>query len=370
MWDVDFDHAPFLVIWETTQACDLACKHCRASAIPGPIPGELSTEEGINLIDQVAEMGTPLMVLSGGDPASRPDLLELVKHGKSRGLRMATIPAATPRLTKELVVSLKNAGLDQIAFSIDFPREDLHDAFRGVPGSFAKTLDGIRWAKECGLPPQINTCLWGESAKHLPEMVELVEKLGAVFWEVFFLVPTGRGTEIAGLSADQCEALFPILMEAQNRKKFILKVTEAPHYRRYLSQQHEQEHGRAAPKHAPSGISGPDASLQLAKRGVNSGNGFLFVSSKGEIFPSGFLPVSAGNVRGTAVATAYRESDLFLSLRDPSRLKGRCGRCPYSVACGGSRSRAHALTGDWLETDPWCAYQPAPVESLKAAYRI
>ncbi|MBI2922876.1 MAG: TIGR04053 family radical SAM/SPASM domain-containing protein [Planctomycetes bacterium] len=366
MWDVDFDRTPFLVIWETTQACDLACRHCRASAIPGPIPGELSTAEGRKLIDDVAALGTPLMVLSGGDPASRPDLLDLVRHGKSHDMRMATIPAATPRLTPDLVRGLKIAGLDQIAFSIDFPREDLHDSFRGVAGSFRRTVDAVGWAKDAGLPPQINSCIWGESAKYLPEMAALVEKLGAVFWEVFFLVPTGRGTEIAGLTAERCEELFPILLEAQNRKKFILKVTEAPHYRRYLAQRQEEEHGRAAPRHAPA-ATGPGASLQLARRGVNAGNGFLFVSHLGEMYPSGFLPASAGNVRTTSVATAYRESELFRSLRNPAALKGRCGRCPFAMACGGSRSRAHALTGDWLETDPWCGYQPAAVNARTAA---
>jgi radical SAM protein len=354
---VDFDKAPFLVIWETTQACDLACRHCRACAIKGPIPGELDTSEGKWLIDQVSEMGTPLLVLSGGDPATRDDLTELVEYAKDRDLRVATVPAATPRLTEHLIDDLKTAGLDQIAFSLDFPRAQLHDAFRGAPGAFDRTLEAVSWAHKHGLPPQINTCVWAESASHLPEMAALVERLGIVFWEVFFLVPTGRGTGLPGLSAVACEEAFEVLRRVQEKKSFILKVTEAPHFRRYLMQHHEREHGRV--KHAPA----EGAPVALAHRGVNAGNGFLFVSHLGDIYPSGFLPLRAGNVREDSIADVYRDSALFRSLRDPKQLKGRCGACPFAAACGGSRSRAYALTGDYLASDPWCAYRPtkAPI---------
>ncbi len=357
MWTVDFDRCPFLVIWETTQACDLACKHCRASAIPGPIPGELSTAEGYRLIDDVAAMGTPLLVLSGGDPAARPDLIDLVRHGKSRGLRMATIPAATPRLTPVLLENLKAAGLDQVAFSLDFPSAALHDGFRGSPGAFDRTIAAMGWARNLGLPAQINTCVWEKSAEHLEEMAKLVEDLGAVFWEVFFLVPTGRGTGIGGLSPERCEELFEVLRAAQSRKKFILKVTEAPHYRRYLAQHRDKENGRA--RHA-----GPEAAdhgaVPLAQRGVNAGNGFLFVSHYGDIYPSGFLPMPAGNVKRDAIAEIYRNAPVFRELRDPAALHGACGACAWSALCGGSRSRAFALTGDPLGPDPWCVQVAAP----------
>jgi radical SAM protein len=351
MKSVDFDLAPFLVIWETTQACDLACRHCRANAMPGPFPGELTTEEGFRLIDQVADMGTPLLVLSGGDPASRPDLFELIRHAKKRNLRVATVPAATPRLTRELIEKLKERGLDQVAFSLDFPSADKHDAFRGVPGAFDRTLQAVRWAHEAGVPPQINTCVWAESAPHLREMGELVQKLGIVFWEVFFLVPVGRGTLLQGLTPRQCEEMFEILrqVQAQAKGRFILKVTEAPHYRRYLRQHHDKEIGRA---HHQS------ESVPLAHRGVNAGNGFLFVSHMGEVFPSGFLSMTAGNVRRGTLSEMYRNSPFFRSLRDPEQLLGKCGRCPFKVLCGGSRSRAFALTGNPLETDPWCAFEP------------
>lgn len=365
---VDFSLAPFLMIWETTQACALACRHCRASAQPGRDPLELTTEEGKDLIRQTAEMGTPLIVLSGGDPVNRPDLIELIRHGKRLGLRMATIPAATDCLTRDLVVSLKAAGLDQMAVSLDFPRAELHDAFRGVPGAFAKTMQAVAWAREEGLPLQINTTVCGDTAPYLEEMASFVSELGIVFWEVFFLVPVGRGSVLSGLTAAECERIFELIYRVQKQRSFVVKVTEAPHYRRHVAQRERQLAGeRGRPRDAvpmPALLTrseGPGHTVGLAPRGVNAGNGFLFVSHQGEIFPSGFLPLSAGNVRNDSLAQVYRESPLFRSLRDPSQLKGRCGYCEFRDICGGSRSRALGLTGDAFETDPWCAYEPRRV---------
>jgi radical SAM protein len=363
---VDFDVAPFLVIWETTQACALACRHCRASARPGRDPLELTTAEGFRLLREIQEMGTPLVVFTGGDPASRPDLLDLVREGKRLGLRTATIPAATETLTRELVFGLKDAGLDQLAQSLDFPDAARHDAFRGVPGAFDKTMQAVRWAHEAGLPLQINTTVCAETAPEIERMAEFVDGLGIVFWEVFFLVPTGRGSVLSGLAAEECERIFSILYKAQSKGTFIVKVTEAPHYRRHVAQRvRRAEGGTGRPRRddvaMPSILTtseGPGHTVGLAPRGVNSGNGFLFVSHRGDVFPSGFLPVRTGNVRGDGLAALYREHPTFRALRDPGALRGRCGRCEFARICGGSRSRAFALTGDPFETDPWCAYQP------------
>ena len=363
---VDFAQAPFLVIWETTQACDLSCTHCRASAQPQRHADELSTAEGKGLLEQAAAMGTPVFILSGGDPVKRPDLCTLIRHGKSLGLRMGTIPAATDRLSEDVVRQLKDAGLDQMAVSLDFPRAELHDAFRGVPGAFAKTMAAVEWAHACALPLQINTTLCGRSVPYFKEMVELVERLGIVFWEVFFLVPVGRGEALGGLRPEQCEELFEILYAVQKRAPFVLKVTEAPHYRRYVAQHEGNGGGGQRPGHTAlpqllQRSEGPGHTVGLAHRGVNAGNGFAFVSHTGEIFPSGFLPVLAGNVRTHGLADVYRNSPLFRTLRDPDALHGRCGRCEYRGICGGSRSRAYALTGNYLATDPWCGYQPSAV---------
>jgi len=360
---VDFDRAPFLVIWETTQACALACTHCRASAQPERDPLELTTEEGQRVIRETAEMGTPLLIFSGGDPVNRPDLLDLIRYGKAQGLRVATIPAATDCLTRALVFDLKASGLEQMALSLDQPRADLHDAFRGVPGAFDKTMAAVEWAHEAGLPLQINTTICGATAPYFEEMAALVEKLGIVFWEVFFLVPVGRGALLPSLTAEQCERLFETIYRIQKKGTFIVKVTEAQHYRRYVAQR------EAAPvQSGPSPLApmpallttseGPGHTVGLAPRGVNAGNGFLFVSHRGEIFPSGFLPLAAGNVRQDSLADVYRNSPLFKRLRDPEALLGRCGRCEYRSICGGSRSRAYALTGDAFRTDPWCGYEP------------
>jgi radical SAM protein len=362
---VDYERTPFLIIWETTQACDLACHHCRASAQPQRDMRELTTEEGESAIRQAAEMGTPIFILSGGDPLKRPDLYRLIRYGADLGLRMATIPAATELLTEDIVRKLKDSGVSQMALSLDFPRAELHDGFRGVPGAFAKTMKAIDWAHAHGVPLQINTTLCGESAPYLQELVDVVKGLGVVFWEVFFLVPMGRGSNLSGLTAPQCEELFEVLYRAQKGANFLVKITEAPHYRRYVAQRERIEaggHASRAKGDLPSQLvrtEGPGHTIGLAPQGVNSGNGFLFISHTGDIFPSGFLPITAGNVRRDRLADVYRDSPLFRQLRRPSEYDGVCGFCEYNMICGGSRSRAFALTGNFLASDPWCIYQPA-----------
>jgi len=361
---LDFSQTPFLVIWELTQACDLVCRHCRASAIPDRCPVELTTAEGRQLLEEIQTMGTPVVVLSGGDPLKRPDLLELIRYGTSIGLRMATIPAATARITPDLLVSLKQAGLAQVAFSLDASTEVLHDGFRQVAGTYRTTLQAIDWAKQAGLPVQINTAYSRVNIADVDAMIDLVSRLGIVFWEVFLLVPIGRGRELDGLSAEECEVLLEKLYHCATRSPFLLKVTEAPHYRRVVMQQ------RAASPHivkdmAESAIPaqlaggmGPAQAFGRKAKGINAGKGFCFVSHTGEVFPSGFLPISAGNVRSSSLTLMYRESELFRSLRDSQRLKGRCGRCEFRDICGGSRSRAYALTGDIFADDPACVYEP------------
>jgi radical SAM protein len=358
---VNFDQAPFLVIWETTRSCGLACKHCRAEAILGRDPAELTTDEGKSLLDQIAAMGTPIAVLSGGDPLNRPDLDELVRHGKSAGLRVGTIPAATSNLTRERVRALADAGLDQIAFSLDGPTAATHDSFRQVEGSFAKTLEGAAFARAAGIALQINTCFAAWNLPHLEEMVKLVSSLRVAFWEVFFLVPMGRGRAMECLTAEQFEEVFARLHRLNDEVPFVVKITEAQHYRRHVILKETEGHpGGAAEriKHIldrPRGIGG---AMGLSPQAVNSGKGFAFVDYRGEICPSGFLPISAGNIRSERLAEVYRNSPLFRDLRDPIKLKGKCGACEFAVVCGGSRARAYAMTGDYLETDPFCVYEP------------
>ena len=369
---MDFNQAPFIMIWETTQACDLACVHCRAKAQSVALPGELSHEEGLALLDEIAEMGVKVCVLSGGDPLKRVDLLDLIRHGKSRGLRMATIPAATPLLTQHVVQALKEAGLDQMALSLDASPPEAHDRFRGVAGAFQKTLEAIRWARDAQLPIQINTVMSQHNFEDVDQLVELVKQLGVVFWEVFFLVPVGRGAEIPGLSAEQHEQVFAKLYQVARSAPFIVKVTEAPHFRRYYYEQRMEELGIDPGQLAWNGVElppelrqleGPRGSIGQAPQAVNSGKGFVFVAYNGEVYPSGFLPLSAGNIRTASLRMIYQASPLFQALRDFNRLKGRCGVCEYRAICGGSRSRAYAVTGDYLAEEPCCAYVPQTMVS-------
>lgn len=369
---LDFATTPFLVIWEVTRACALACQHCRAEAIEAPDPLELSTEEGKGLLDQIRELGAPVCVLSGGDPLERKDLAELVRHGKSLGLRVATIPAATPRLTRDRLAELADAGLDQVAFSLDGSTATRHDGFRQVPGTFARTMQAVGWAHELGLPLQINTTFAAHNFDDVAPMTALVESLGVVFWEVFSLVPVGRGTVLAPLSAAQHEALFASLYATSLRVRFLIKVTEAPHYRRYVLEQRSRA-GAAVPARGHPGVaarSGSAIPAQLSRelsthesfgaraKGINSGKGFCFVSHLGEVLPSGFFPVAVGSVHERPLAELYRESELMRALRDPTRLGGRCGRCEHADVCGGSRARALAVHGDPFAEDPACGYDP------------
>ncbi len=378
---VDFATTPFVAIWETTHACDLACRHCRAQAIPQAAPDELTTDEGKRLLSDLAEMGTPICVLSGGDPAKRDDLFELVSHGAQLGMRMATIPAATPLLTRDLVIGLKKAGLSQMAVSLDGPTAEMHDGFRQVPGAFDITFKGIRYAQDAGLPHQINTVFGAHNWELFDEMAGLVKSLEPVFWEVFFLVPTGRGRELEQMNAQQFESLFERLADFGREVNFIVKITEAPHYRRFLMQQkaksgppppqtdgaggHPTKEKGSLPAHMRRDF-GPGGSIGLAPKGVNSGKGHLFVSYNGEIFPSGFLPLSCGNIRTDSLSEVYQGHKVFRDLRNPDLIKGKCGICEFRDICGGSRARAYAMTGDYLGDEPFCAYVPDGVGATQA----
>ncbi|MGD9651267.1 MAG: TIGR04053 family radical SAM/SPASM domain-containing protein [Candidatus Dadabacteria bacterium] len=359
--DLDFSQTPFVAIWEVTRACDLACRHCRAEAINQRNPDELSTEEGYDLIDKIRSMGTHILVLSGGDPVKREDIFDLIRYGALSGLRMATIPAATQALTPELVRKLKEAGLSQIAFSLDGPDRETHDSFRGTPGAFDLTMKGAWYARTAELPLQINTTFGVHNIDRFEEIAALVKDLGVVFWEVFFLVPTGRGRLLKQMKAYQHEKLFEKLYEFSKEVDFIVKITEAQHYRRYVMERETREKSPGAAADLPERLTrdfGPGGSIGLAPKGVNSGNGFVFISHTGEVFPSGFLPISAGNVRNESIVDIYRNSPLFVGIRDYRQLKGKCGMCEWKYICGGSRARAYALTGDYMESESGCAFVP------------
>ena len=344
----EFAERPLVVIWEMTQACDLKCAHCRAAAQPLRSALELSTAEGYHLVDQVAEMGVPIFVLTGGDPLKRPDLYALVHYAAEKGVKTSLTPSATPLLTRDAIRKLKEKGLARLALSLDGSTPELHDGIRGVPGSWQKTLDCAKWAREVHLPVQINTTVSRRNFADLEKMADLLAEQKIVLWSMFFLVPVGRGQAADLLSPEEHEQVFARMFELSQKVPFRIKTTEAPHYRRFLMQQ----------KAAAAGEGKLPEMLAHAQTGVSDGKGFMFISHTGQVFPSGFLPLPAGNILWEPLAQIYRKSPLFVALRDPEQLKGKCRQCEFREICGGSRARSYAFTGDPLSEEPCCAYTP------------
>jgi len=365
---LNYDETPFLAIWEVTQSCDLACKHCRAAAQPIAHPDQLTTEEGKRVIDQIADMHVPIFVFTGGDPLKRPDLYELIRYCDQKGVKVAVTPSATPLLTRDAIFKLKEAGVVRLGISLDGSSAEIHDKFRGLPGAYARTIQAIEWAGEAGLPIQVHTTISRHNADDLDNLCALFERLAIVMWNVFFLVPVGRGQLGDLLSGEEFEQVFGKIYELSQRVSFQIKTTEAMHYRRYLLQHNLQEkkmgHGHGHPAAVAEYEPGaPQADAQTrthgwATRRVNDGKGFMFISHVGNVYPSGFLPIHAGNVREQGLAEIYRTAPIFKALRDTSRLEGKCGVCEYKEICGGSRARSYAVTGDPLAQEPCCIYQP------------
>jgi AdoMet-dependent heme synthase len=363
MFTRDYNENPFIVIWELTRACALKCLHCRAEAQYTADPRQLTHEEAKNLIDQVYDMDNPLLVFTGGDPLMRDDLYTIADYAIKKGIRLSMTPSATPRVTKEAIEKAKQVGLSRWAFSIDGPNAEIHDSFRGVSGSFDLTMRSIEYLHQLQIPIQINTTISRYNIDYLDELAEMVKKLNTVLWSVFFLVPTGRGKADDMISPEQHEYVFNWLYDLSKKVNFDIKTTAAQHYRRVVIQRRKEEN-----KAGNIGIDYEDAlktgslhtidGLGRAPKGVNDGNGFVFISHIGDVYPSGFLPIKAGNIRSEKLADIYRNSEIFQNLRNPDKYKGKCGVCEYRHVCGGSRARAYAVTGDYMESEPYCTYIP------------
>jgi radical SAM protein len=363
---VDFSRSPFIVIWEVTRACALACVHCRADAIPFRDLRELTTAEGCALIDRVRSFGQPppLFVLTGGDPMRRPDLVDLVSHAVAAGLTVALTPSGTAAVTRKRLAELRDAGLGRLAISLDGPDAETHDAFRRVRGSYDRTMQIIEAAMDLGIPLQINTTLGRLTYPHFPALVDRVRGLPVVLWAVFFLIATGRGAALEQITADECEEVLCFLHDLAPTVPFGIKTTEAPHFHRVALQRRGSiDNAPAAaessrPTGSPEGLRYGAPPLR-STRAVTDGNGFLFIDHVGQICPSGFLPIACGNVRQDSLVEVYRGHELFVRLRDHDALEGKCGRCEYRTVCGGSRARAYFATGSPCGSDPLCAYEPA-----------
>jgi radical SAM protein len=346
-----YGRAPMLVYWETTLACGLACRHCRASANPARSPLELTTEEGRRLLDAVTGFGRPYphVVFTGGDPIRRDDLRQLVEGATERGIGASLAPAATPDLSLDILVALRAAGIQNISLSLDGSHAERHDGFRGVSGTFELTLRAARWAREAGLPIQVNTLVTDETLPDLPAVYELLCGMEIMRWSLFFLISVGRGTALREISPAESERLNRWLYERSKEAPFQVKTTEATHYRRLAVAAMKAE-----------GLDDEAIARTSVGRafGIRDGNGIMFVAHDGSVYPSGFLPIAVGNVRTDDIVALYRDHPTFAGLRDPERFKGRCGRCQFARICGGSRARAYAWTGDELEADPLCPYVP------------
>jgi len=344
-----FEQAPARVYWELTRACDLACRHCRADAMPERAPDELTTEECERVLRDLATAASPRLqvILTGGDPLKRPDLVALVRYGVGLGLGVAVAASATPALTFARVQELKTAGVSAMSLSLDGSSPARHDAIRGVLGCFGWTLVAAQRIVSAGIPLQINTLVCAETEPDLEDTGRLVARLGAARWSLFFLIPVGRGRTLRPLSARECEATLCWIASHAAAWPFTVATTEAPHYRRVLLQ------ARAA-------AGGPSAGSRdrvAASSGIRDGNGIMFIAANGDVMPSGFLPIAAGNVRHVNAIDVYRSASSFRALRAPETFHGRCGVCGFRAVCGGSRARAYAATGDVLAEDPLCEYE-------------
>jgi AdoMet-dependent heme synthase len=338
-----------LVYWEMTQACALACRHCRAEAVSNPHPDQLTNAESKDLLRQIAAFDKPHLILTGGDPLKRSDIFELIDEARSLGLTVSITPSATPELTRDVLEKLKAHGIDSLGLSLDGSTAARHEAVRGVEGCFDWTMRAMKDAGELGFPIQVNTLVSEETADDLPAIFELLKSMKVMRWSLFFLIAVGRGKTLQPVSPERGEELMRWIYDLSRTAPFQVKTTEAPSYRRIALTEMRRE-----------GMSAQEIERTPVYRGfgIRDGHGIMFVSNQGDVYPAGFLPLAVGSIRNDSLANIYRNSPIFRGLHTPSQFKGKCGYCEYSALCGGSRARAFAYTGDPLASDPFCPYEP------------
>ncbi|MHB1412353.1 MAG: heme b synthase [Thermoleophilia bacterium] len=341
---------PRLVAWEVTRRCNLSCRHCRAAADKGPYPGELSTEKCFQVIDEIAAVGKPIVILTGGDPMLRENIYEIARYGTEKGLKMVMSPCGT-LLDEANARRLKEAGIDRISLSIDGATAATHDDFRRVPGAFDEVMRGIEAAKKAGIEFQINTTVTKVNLAELPDILRLAIEVGAVAFHPFLLVPTGRGKELADqeLSPEQYEETLNWVYDQRGRLPLNFKPTCAPHYYRILRQ---REHA------AGNKVTVETHGMDAMSKGCLGGQGFCFISYQGEVRICGFLDVKCGDLNEQSFGDVWLNSPVFKQMRDLDGYHGRCGYCEYRRFCGGCRARAYEVTGDYLGEEPFCVYQP------------
>jgi heme b synthase len=339
-----------LLAWETTRRCNLDCRHCRAAATQGPYPGELTTDEGIKLLNDVASMGQVVIILTGGEPLLREDIFELAAHGHRIGHRMVMAVNGT-LVTQEIARRLKEVGIQRVSISIDGATAESHDELRAVPGAFEGALRGIAAFKQAGLPFQINTTITRNNLAELPAIYELAISLGAAAHHVFVLVPTGRGAEMVDqlVSPEEYEETLRWMLARQKEGRLHLKPTCAPQYYRLWREDARARGEKITPQ---------SHGMEAMTKGCLGGQGFAFVSYRGEVQPCGYLELVAGNIREHPFPEIWANSELFREMRAVDDYHGKCHACQYRKVCGGCRARAYAMTGDALAEDPICPYEP------------
>jgi len=351
--------SPLMLYYEVTQACDLVCKHCRASAQAQPHAEELTTELAKLLIDQASSFPKkPNMVFTGGDPLKRRDLFQLLEYAVARGLNVALTPSATPLATPDALRQARMAGVSALGLSLDAADAPTHDAFRGWEGSFARSLEILDAARSLGFYIQVNTTITRRNVEQIDAMAELLRSFGIHMWSVFFLVPVGRGILEERILPDEYEQVFARLWYHAQHQPYAVKTTEAPHYRRYVLEILRQEGGQ------DFDLNSLPPAVKRLTTGIGDGKGIMFVSHIGEIYPAGFLPLVCGRFPEVSIVDVYQNHRVFRELRDPDLLKGKCGTCAYRAVCGGSRARAYAVTGDYLAAEPDCVFQYEPGRPL------
>ena len=373
---IDFDQAPMLLFWETTKACRLACRHCRAEALAEGLPGELTTPESRRLLEDAAAFTPrpPVVIFTGGDPFMRADLFALAEYARDLHIPFGFAPSVTPLLTRDVARRMRDVGAKAVSISLDGAQAATHEGIRGVADHFARTEDAVRLLVEEGHTVQINTTVMRRNVDELADLAALVATWGAHIWEVFFLVRVGRGAELEELTPPENEDVVHFLYEASHYG-FIVRTVEAPFFRRVVAQRAALPPGTdpdtwfgLGPLHRHLGTRlrerlGAPGRSRAQSMGTRDGKGILFVAHDGTVSPAGFLPIPLGNVRTESIVDIYRRHPLLLAIR-ATRFSGRCGVCEFADRCGGSRARAFAALGDALAEDPACAYQPGTADAV------
>jgi radical SAM protein len=376
---------PLLVFWETTKACLLSCRHCRAEAITKPLPNELSTNEGKILIDQISAFGkpSPILVFSGGDPLMRSDIWDLIDYANKKEIISALAPSVTPKLDDKAIDEISNHNISSVSISIDSPYKEVHDEIRGVAGTWDRSIQIIKQMMNKGIKVQVNTSVMRSTVNGLPDMVNLlINKLNVNVWEVFYLIPVGRAKTNEDLTKEEWEDVSAFLYEA-SKYNLIIRTSEGPMFRRIvLLYKNLEDRGANVVEDLPHGklyfrlikrlydmMGKPNNKSMAETHGTRDGKGIIFVSHDGFVYPSGFLPFPVGNIRKDSIVNIYRKSEIMIKLRS-SELKGKCGNCEFKDICGGSRARAFSYTNDLLEEDPACLYKPGSYSSLLSKYGL